>query len=205
MKHIAVIVGLGFFMSLPSWVAAQDTHPDSHTLNHGELGVYADYLRFAPFKNSDNYVGVGGRVAFNMNTNVALEAEMNYDFARNYTSTSNNGATTTFVTTSVRPLSGFFGPKFQFGTSQPFRAFVDGKIGFIDFSTNNSGVVSGGTFAGAVSNVGNGGTHLAFFPGGGIEGFIGPIGLRLDVGDEIYLNNGTHNNLRATFGPTLRF
>lgn len=205
MKHITVIVGLGLCMSLPSWVVAQDTHADSHTLNHGELGVYADYLRFSPAKPSDNFVGVGGRVAFNMNTNVALEAEMNYDFARNYTSTFNNGATTTFVTTSVRPLSGFFGPKFQIGTSQPFRAFVDGKLGFIDFSTNTSGVVSGSTFTGAVNGVGNGGTHLAFFPGGGIEGFIGPVGLRLDAGDEIYLNNGTHNNLRVTLGPTLRF
>lgn len=41
--------------------------------------------------------------------------------------------------------------------------------------------------------------------GGGIEGFFGPIGLRVDVGDELYLNNGTYNNLRVTFGPTLRF
>jgi hypothetical protein len=33
----------------------------------------------------------------------------------------------------------------------------------------------------------------------------GAIGLRADVGDEIYFNNGTHNNLRVTFGPTFRF
>ena len=40
---------------------------------------------------------------------------------------------------------------------------------------------------------------------GGLEGFVGPIGLRLEAGDEIYLNNGTFNNLRVTAGPTFRF
>jgi len=39
----------------------------------------------------------------------------------------------------------------------------------------------------------------------GVEGFIGRVGLRLEVGDEIYLNNGTFNNLRVTFGPHIRF
>ncbi len=48
-------------------------------------------------------------------------------------------------------------------------------------------------------------TYGTLYPGGGIEGHIGPIGLRLDVGDEIYFNNGTHNNLRASFGPYIRF
>jgi hypothetical protein len=45
----------------------------------------------------------------------------------------------------------------------------------------------------------------SFYPGGGLEGHIGPIGLRLDVGDEIYFNHGAHNNLRASFGPYIRF
>jgi hypothetical protein len=45
----------------------------------------------------------------------------------------------------------------------------------------------------------------SFYPGGGLEGHIGPIGLRLDVGDEMYFNQGTHHNFRATFGPYVRF
>ena len=28
---------------------------------------------------------------------------------------------------------------------------------------------------------------------------------RLDVGDEIYFNNGSHHNLRVAFGPVFRF
>ena len=34
---------------------------------------------------------------------------------------------------------------------------------------------------------------------------LGPIGFRLDVGDEIYFNDSAHHNLRVTFGPTIRF
>lgn len=196
MKRIALIVGLSAFLALPAWLAAQD---------HGEVGVYGDYLRYAPSSASANFVGIGGRVSFNVRPMFAVEAEMNYDFARNYTTTSGSGASTSFSTTSVRPLTGLFGPKLQFGTTGPFRAFVTGKVGFINFSTNSSGSVTSGSATGAVSSVGGSGTHLAAYPGGGIEAFIGPVGLRAEVGDEIYLNNGTYNNLRVTFGPHFRF
>jgi hypothetical protein len=56
-----------------------------------------------------------------------------------------------------------------------------------------------------VKTVWAGGEHFAFYPGGGFEGFWGAFGLRLEAGDEVYLNNGTYNNLRVTFGPQLRF
>lgn len=175
--------------------------------DHGELGVYADYLRFDPSgaSQSTNFVGAGGRVGFNVHPNLALEAEMSYDFARSFTSTYDDGTTTTVYTSRVRPLTGLFGPKLQFGTGGPFRAFVVGKLGFIDFSINNSGVVTGSGFTGAVSGVGGGGTHMAFYPGGGVEMFAGWLGLRLEAGDELYLNNGAYNNLRVNAGPVIRF
>jgi hypothetical protein len=221
MKRIVMLAGFVLSLALPSTLAAQSTdaayggqtgqasESGRYTMNHAELGIYADYFRFAPASSSTNFVGTGGRVSFNVQPNLAIEGELNYDFARNFTTTSsvNNGTTTTttFVTTNVRPITGLFGPKLQFGTSGPIRAFLTGKLGFIDFSTNNSGVVSGTTFTNGVAGVGNSGTHLAFYPGGGLEGFIGPVGLRLEAGDEIYLNNGTYNNLRVTVGPTFRF
>jgi hypothetical protein len=34
---------------------------------------------------------------------------------------------------------------------------------------------------------------------------LGPLGLRLDVGDEIYFNQGAHNNLRVAFDPVFPF
>jgi len=31
------------------------------------------------------------------------------------------------------------------------------------------------------------------------------VGLRLEVGDDIYFDSGVRNNLRVSFGPTIRF
>ena len=165
----------------------------------------ATILRFGSSKSATNFVGVDALGGFNVHPDLTLEAEMSYDFARNFTTTTSNGVTSTTVKSSVRPITGLFGPKLQFGRGGPFRAFVTGKVGFIDFSFNNSGVVSGNTFANSVAGVGGPGTHLALYPGGGIEAFAGSFGLRLEAGDEIYLNNGTYNNLRVAFGPTFRF
>lgn len=204
MKRIAMLVALGLVFGAPSWLAAQE----SSGATHGEVGVYADYFRFAPGSSAaTNFVGAGGRAAYRFHW-MAMEAEMNYDFARNltntYTSSSGTTTTTTFVRTSVRPLTGLFGPTFYAGTGR-MRAFVTGKVGFIDFSTNSSGVVSGSTFTNSVAGVGGPGTHIAVYPGGGLEGYVGPLGIRLEAGDEVYLNNGTYNNLRVTLGPELRF
>lgn len=208
MKRVAIMLGLGLMTAMPSWLTAQSVAPEKY--NHAEVGVYGDYFRFAPNSNSAvNFVGVGGRLGVNVSAHIALEGEMNYDFARNYTTTTTTSTssttTTTFTTTGVRPLTGLFGPKFQIGTSSPVRAFVTGKMGFVNFSYSNPNVVSGTTFSNSVNGVGGPGTHLAFYPGGGLEFFVGPIGIRAEAGDEIYLDNGAYNNLRVTFGPTIRF
>jgi len=199
MNRFAMCVALGLALAAPGLAVAQSTE------DHGEVGVFADYFRFTPGSSATNFVGVGGRLGINVHPNIMLEGEMNYDFKRNYTNAFSNGVTTSFVTTGVRPLTGLFGPKIQAGTSGPIRVFVTGKMGFVNIDETMSGVVSGTTFTNAVNGVGGSGTHLAFYPGGGVEGFIGPVGLRLEVGDEIYLNNGTFNNLRVTFGPHIRF
>lgn len=204
MKRIAMLAGLGLMLAAPSWMFAQE----NGGMTHGEVGVYADYFRFTPGSGTAaNFVGAGGRAAYRFHF-MAMEAEMNYDFARNFTTSystpSGTTTTTTFVRTSVRPLTGLFGPTFYAGTGA-LRAFATGKVGFIDFSTSNSGVVSGSTFTNSVAGVGGAGTHLAVYPGGGLEAYIGPFGIRLEAGDEVYLNNGTYNNLRVTLGPELRF
>jgi len=77
------------------------------------------------------------------------------------------------------------------------------KAGLINFSVSDQNATSG--FKGSLSDVTTGNTAAAIYPGLGVEGFFGPIGLRADVGDEIYFKNGTRNNLRVTFGPTIRF
>jgi hypothetical protein len=211
MKVISVFAGLALLM-MPLCIAAQDNNypgpqpPENnpHVWNHGEIEAYANYFRFNQVSPTVNFTGVGGRVGFNANPNLALEANMTYDFSQNFTTTTNNGIATSFARTSVRPLIGLFGPKFQIGTSGPVRAFLTGKVGFMNFSTSSK-AISGNNFANAVSNVPNSGTHFAFYPGAGVEFFGGPIGFRLDVGDQMYLNNGVNNDLMVSGGPAFRF
>jgi hypothetical protein len=125
-----------------------------------------------------------------------------YDFKLNFTTTFSDGIHTQFVDTNLRTLHALFGPKF--GTSGgPVRLFGTFKVGLINFSVPDQNAASG--FRSAIGDVTTGNTAAAIYPGAGVEGFLGPIGLGTEVGDEIYFKNGTHNNLRVTFGPTLRF
>ncbi len=169
--------------------------------DHAEVGVFADYFRLADQSPFQNFLGVGGRAAFNLHPSIQLEAEMAYDFKRSYTQTFSDGVSTEVVNTHFRTLHGFFGPKFQTG-SGPFRFFVTGKVGFENFSVTNDNATSG-----FVNTVGltNGTTRFAVYPGGGIEAFAGPIGVRAEIGDDIYFLNGAHNNMRVSLGPQFRF
>lgn len=194
MKRYLGLFIASLFMAVPM-VMAQE-HSD-----HVEVGAFADWYRMSDPGPTKNFIGLGGRAAFAVNSSVQIEADMAYDFRRNYTNTFTDGVTTTLVHTRFRTLHGFFGPKFQTG-SGPVRFFVTGKVGFDNFMVDNQDAP-----AGFVNQVGltNGATYFALYPAGGIEAFAGPIGLRAEVGDDIFFNNGAHNNLRVTFGPQFRF
>jgi hypothetical protein len=193
MKRIVLLLILVLVVAAPGLVLAQ-------TENHVEFGPFADYFRLDS-SNVTNFVGVGGRVGFYLNPYASVEAEMAYDFARNNSFTTSNGVTTSFSTTSVRPLTGLFGPKFQFGKGR-FDVFATGKVGFENFSTTSRNAVG---FSSSVGSVTTGDTRFALYPGMGVEGFWGHFGLRADVGDQIYFRNGAQHNLRVTFGPQFRF
>ncbi len=195
MKRSLIMALLAMLWVTPA-VLAQESE------NHVEAGVFVDYFNLARTSPHINFVGVGGRAAFNVRSNVQIEAEMAYDFKRDFTSTFSDGVTTQLVSTRLRTLHALFGPKF--GTSGgPVRLFGTFKAGLINFSVSDQNAIAG--FQGALNEVTTGNTAAAIYPGLGVEGFVGPIGLRLDAGDEIYFKNGTHNNLRITFGPTFRF
>jgi hypothetical protein len=78
MKRMSLFAVLSFCLLVPSWLMAQ-------TYDHGEVGAFADYLRFSPTNPEINFVGLGGRVGINVNPYVAMEGEMSYDFERNFT------------------------------------------------------------------------------------------------------------------------
>lgn len=194
MKRLVLIATLVLCFATPHFLAAQST------LSHIEIGAFADYFRLDRTNPTLNFVGLGGRVGFNLNSYVQLEAEMAYDFDRSFTNFDNG--TGSLVASKTHILHGLFGPKFQTG-SGPVRFFVTAKAGLISFTTNNQNAPGG--FESSLGAVGDGNAKFAVYPGGGLEGFAGPIGLRLEVGDDIYFDDGARNNLRVTFGPTFRF
>lgn len=194
MRKISVFAVLATFLMLAPAMFAQD---------HGEVGVFADYTRLGTGGGSAlNFVGVGARVGFNIHPNVALEAEGSYDPNRSYVTTTDNGGVFNTFNSNLHIAQAMFGPKFQFGT-HAVRAFVTVKGGLITFRGGNP------SFIGTVNSVPSGNTDGVLYPGGGLEAFLGPIGLRLDVGDEIYFTSSSsgsaHNNLKVSFGPHIRF
>ncbi len=195
MKRYLRLFITSLFVTAAPMVLAQQ-HSD-----HVEVGAFAEYFRFSQTKPASNFVGLGGRIAFNMRPSVQLEAEMGYDFKRSFANEFTNGVTTELVTTRFRTLHGLFGPKFQTG-SGPLRLFVTGKVGFDNFSVTNLNATQG--FKSTVG-LDNGRTDFALYPGGGVEAFVGPIGLRAEIGDEVYFDHGGHNNMKVTFGPQFRF
>src|SRR5258707_1248167 len=146
MKFAVLSLVLLSVFSAPALMAQSD---------HFEVGVFADYLNLSRTSPHINYAGVGGRVGFNVHPHVQIEAEMSYDFERNFTTLFSDGIDTQFVRSRVRPLTGFFGPKFQ-TSSGPFRAFATFKAGFVNFSTTNENAADG--FVGALGSVTSGDT-----------------------------------------------
>jgi hypothetical protein len=189
------------WLFIASFVLAAAPALRAQSSDHVEVGAFADYFRMSQFSPDRNFVGLGGRVAFNVRPSIQLEAEMAYDFKRNFTESFSNGVNTQLVTAQFRTLHGLFGPKFQTG-SGPFRFFVTGKVGFDNFDVTGQTPASG--FFSAVSLTA-GTIDFAIYPGVGVEGFAGPFGLRAEIGDEVYFDIGAHNNLKITFGPQIRF
>ena len=171
---------------------------------HVQVGVFADYLRLNQTGDT-NFGGVGARASFQLYKEIKLEGEMAYDFGQTFTEgfTDTGTGTVTFVRTNLRTLHGEFGPRVNIGhhAIQPF-VFVKG--GFINFRIDGAPATVG-TFLSSVNGLRTDDVSPVLYPGGGLQGHLGPIGLRLDVGDEIYFNNGSHHNLRVAFGPVFRF
>ena len=172
----------------------------AQSLDHVEAGIFADYFRIA--QTDTNQVGLGGRVGFHVAPHVKLEAEMAYDFDRAFTE-SFTSIPLGFQKTNLRILHGMIGPKIELGHGA-VRPFVTLKGGFIDFSLDSHAASFSG-FVSSVQNLRDNSVNGVLYPGGGIEAHAGPIGLRFDIGDEIYFNHGSHNNLRMAFGPFIRF
>src|ERR1700722_19685790 len=112
MKRKAIFVALGAIVLFV---------PAAHAQNHAEVGAFVDYFRL--HQTGTNFVGLGGRAAFNVAPYVQIEAEMAYDFNRAFAEgfTNTSGGTVTTQSSNLRVLHGLFGPKLQ--TKGPVRIF----------------------------------------------------------------------------------
>jgi hypothetical protein len=169
-----------------------------------EAGIFLDYLGIS--QTSTNNFGLGGRLGVRIHRDVMLEGELAYDYGINFDEAYRNianGNITAVERTSIGVTHGLFGPKLQPGGGG-FRPFVTLKGGFVDFRFSTS-LLPYSDVASTVFGLRTSNLNAAIYPSAGIEATLGPVGLRLEGGDEIYFNQGAHNNLRITFGPILRF
>jgi len=190
-----------FLFLLTGWLvplaSAQETE-------HIQAGIYADYFRLS--QTHTNFGGVGARLGFIAYKSLKLEGEMSYDFTQAFTSgfsTGSNGSVT-IHRSNLRVLHGEFGPRVNLGERWHVHPFLTLKGGFIHFGVGNNAATIGNFFS-SVDNLQTSNMKGVLYPGGGFEGHLGPVGLRLDIGDELYFASGAHNNLRVSFGPYIRF
>lgn len=167
-----------------------------------QAGVFADYFRSSA--TGTNMFGVGARGGVLIVPHITLEGELAFDFNRGFTDAFDNTyGSVSFIDSGVRTLHALFGPRATWEHG-PIHPFAELKFGFIDYSFNNL-PIGFTSFNNPIQNLRNQTLNLALLAGGGLEGKIGPVGLRLDVGDEMYFNHGAQQGLKLTFGPYLRF
>ena len=169
-----------------------------------EAGVFLDYLSISQ-TSTDNF-GLGGRLGYRIHRNVMMEGELAYDYGINFQEAYRNitnGDITATERTSIGVTDGLFGPMLEPANGH-FRPFVTLKGGFIDFRLSPS-LIPYSNVASTVLGIRTSSLSAALYPAVGGEASLGPVGLRLELGDAIYFNDGGHNNLRIAFGPIVRF
>jgi hypothetical protein len=169
-----------------------------------EAGLLLDYLSVSQ-TNTNNF-GVGGRLGYRVHRNVMMEGELAYGYGINFQDVYRNvtnGDVAAIERTSIGVTDGLFGPMLQPAHGH-LRPFVTLKGGFIDFRLSPS-LIPYSSVVSTALGIRTSSLNATLYPGVGAEATLGPIGLRLEFGDEIYFNGGEHNNLRITFGPIHRF
>ena len=169
-----------------------------------EAGIFLDYLSISQ-TNTNNF-GVGGRFGYRIHRKVMMEGELAYDYGINFHEAYRditNGDITAVERTSIGVTHGLFGPTLQPDKGR-FRPFVTLKGGFMDFRLGPS-LLPLSTVESTLLGIRTSSLNVATYPGAGVEASLGRLGLRFELGDEVYFNSGAHNNLRIAFGPILRF
>ena len=191
MKRVALL------LFLAGWLV-----PLAKAQDQFQVGAYGDYFRVT--QTSTNMAGLGGRVGYKIFPYVMFEGEVSYDFEQGFIEHCTSVSCLGLVANSnLKVLHGLAGVKF-IGSRHAIRPFVTVKGGFINFQLNPKPATFGG-FTTSIQNLRSNNVSAVLYPALGVEGHLGPLGLRLEAGDEMYFAGATHHNVRVAFGPFFRF
>lgn len=191
MKRVALL------LFLAGWLV-----PLAKAQDQFQVGAYGDYFRVT--QTSTNMAGLGGRVGYKMFPYVMFEGEVSYDFDQGFIEHCTSVSCLGLVANSnLKVLHGLAGVKF-IGSRHAIRPFITVKGGFINFQLNPKPATFGG-FTSSIQNLRSNNVSAVLYPALGVEGHLGPLGLRLEAGDEMYFAGTAHHNVRVAFGPFFRF
>ena len=171
---------------------------------HVELGAFVDYGRPSIPGFPENAFGAGGRVNIHLHQFVQAEFETAYDvkYANFVLAASSASVSLTNSRLGILHMNG--GLKLQTAGGSFFLFFKGGANRYGPEETIQTVAGTPITVTTSTSSL-PAFTEGVFYPGGGIGFHAGPLGIRVDAGDEIYWSSGAHHNFRLTFGPTFRF
>ena len=179
--------------------------PVSAFAQHLEIGIFGNYDRQDIPNAAENLLGVGGRADVNITRIIQMEVELAYDFKNPHFVTSTQPNAVLLNSTELGILHANAGLKIQTKGGSLF-GFVKGGANRYDTEAKvetltaiplgiTTSQVPGRSFSKGV-----------LYPGAGLGFHAGPLGIRMDAGDEItWIDGSMHNSLRVTFGPTIKF
>lgn len=192
-RRVLLALWIGVFASAPALA------------QHFEMGAFVGYAHLDAPDLPQNTVALGGRIDFPFISFVKFEVEGGYDFPIPDISVSSAGNAVVVTTKEVSGWRANGGLKFQtHGGSYFF--FLKGGAYILQPSVDTRTISGSPPVIGPPVHISTSNVKGTFYPGAGISFFAGPIGFRVDGGDEIFwLNGNARNNLRINFGPTFRF
>ena len=170
----------------------------------GGFGSYESYNQARQVQFPDHGFGLGGRINFNLHRYLQLEFESGYDFKHPKVSAASTTTGAILTNSKLGVVHANAGLKFQ-SPGGSFFFFLKGGGNRFDAEQQLVTVTSIPTVQTITQTSERSFWKGVFYPGAGIGFHAGPLGIRLDAGDEIYWDNGARHNLRITFGPTIRF
>ena len=171
---------------------------------HIEVGGFGEYENVNVSGLPSSAFGLGGRVDIHLHRFFQGEFEAAYDFKHPEFTLNNDVASGILTQSKVGILHANAGLKVQ-SAGGSFFLFLKGGVNRYDPELTTT-VIGGSPFGiSTVITPENSFMKGILYPGAGLGFHAGPLGIRLDAGDEIYWANGAHNNFRVTFGPTFRF